>query len=177
MSINYVLGFVCGLIIGLVLVAVFLKVTKTDGASKCKFDERQQLVRGKGFKYGFFTMLICNALLMMKEKFVETAHFPIENAALLFIGICIGVLVYVSYCIWNEGYFALNENPKKVLIGFGVITIANILIGLVRMENIGLQERAEITFGSYANLICGFFMTIILVEVIAKWICNKKGEE
>ena len=46
----YGMGVVCGILVGLLLMVVILKLTKTDGSLKCKYDERQQLVRGKGFQ-------------------------------------------------------------------------------------------------------------------------------
>ncbi len=56
-------GVVIGLIVGIICVVLLLAVTKTDENVKYKYDERQELVRGRGFKYGFFILLIYNAII------------------------------------------------------------------------------------------------------------------
>ena len=60
MNESMVLGILCGLLIGGIVVVIILKLTKEDGSVKCKYDERQQLVRGIGFKYGF---LCCSSII------------------------------------------------------------------------------------------------------------------
>ena len=53
MNVEMALGMVTGLVLGLILFIIILKVTKKDGKIKCQYDERQELARGKGFKYGY----------------------------------------------------------------------------------------------------------------------------
>lgn len=48
-------------------------------------------------------------------------------------GIVLGLVVYVSYAVLNEGYFSLNENPRRVVILFAIIAAGNLLIGLAQI--------------------------------------------
>ena len=124
MNIAYVLGVVCGLLVGGLLLFLILKLTKKDGNVKCKYDERQELARGKGYKIGFFTVISYSAVYMILS---ETLHQYFEPGVLLFIGICLGVFAYAAYCIWNEAYIALNENPKRMTIAFLLIAVINLV--------------------------------------------------
>ena len=101
------LGILCGAVVGLLIVVILLRLMKTDGSSKCKFDERQELVRGKGFQYGFFAIMISNAVLLFMKAFEISLFSDLQVAMVL--SIVIGISVFACYCIWNDGYFALNE--------------------------------------------------------------------
>lgn len=171
MSMEYLLGILCGAAAGVIFVMLILKWTKKDGSSKCKFDERQQLVRGRGFKYAFFALVICNAVYAaadaaMEEKMIDAS-----------VGICAGVVisavVYACYCIWNEGYFALNESPKRVLIAFVLIALLNFgVFARSAMKN-GIFEDGVLSV-SCMNLLCGVMFLVVFATMLLKWIQNKR---
>lgn len=48
-EVGYLIGVMVGLVVGLLAAAMFLKFIKKDHSWKCKYDERQELVRGRGF--------------------------------------------------------------------------------------------------------------------------------
>lgn len=93
----------------------------------------------------------------------------------MILGAIIGVLVYVLYCIWNEGYISLNENPKKVMIAFTVIGIANIGLGIGKILQEGLTENGMLTIDSI-NLLLGVMMLITVGALAIKSALNKKEE-
>lgn len=175
MNMGYLLGIFIGLAIGGILILIVLKVTKTDGCIKCKYDERQQLVRGKGFKYAFFTLMIYNFLASIFVSFMMEKQY-IENGALMIMGILIGVFVYAAYCIWNEGYFSLNENPKRVLIAFGVLAAVNIGIGILNFFNGSSFVDGMLTIHCM-NLFVGILFFMIFFVLVVKCICKQREEE
>ena len=174
MSIEYILGVLCGILVGVILVALLFKCTKKRGSGKCQFDERQQLVRGRGFKYAYVTLAICNALyaaedILVSDKLIDSA---------LGLGFCviISVAVYASYCIWNEGYFALNERPGRVMIAFSVIALVNIIIFIGEVHQTGIIENGKLIQGSL-NLCCGAMLLVISVVVLLKKLQTKREAE
>lgn len=171
MNESMVLGILCGLLIGGIVVVIILKLTKEDGSVKCKYDERQQLVRGRGFKYGFFVLLIYNFLYGMADLAAERRY--LDSGAAMTLGICVGVLVYAVYCIWNDGYFSLNENPRKVLIAFVFIGVFNLLLGLRQIKAGELIVNGMLTFRC-TNLLCGAMFLVLFLVIFVKWICNKR---
>ena len=79
-------------------------------------------------------------------------------------GIMLGVGVYAVYCIWHEGYFALNENPKRVLIAFTVIAAANFWIAAANIIDGVMVENGMLTFRSM-NLFCGIMFLVIVAAL------------
>lgn len=168
-----VYALLMGLIIGILLVVIMLTVTKTDDSLKCKFDERQELVRGRGFKYGFFTVLICNGIFAVLNL-LEISLFQAVEVAML-LSILMGVLVFASYCIWNDGYFSLNENRRSLLICFAAVGVINILIGVINTHRGVVFVNNSLTFES-ANLFCGIMAVILFVVMFLKKIKDEREE-
>ena len=61
-------GLVFGLIIGLAIAAILIKAANKDGKFKTKYDERQEAVRGKAYKYSFYTLLFFDVLRIIPES-------------------------------------------------------------------------------------------------------------
>lgn len=164
----------CGLIASILFTIIFISLTRADKNVKCKYDERQELVRGKGFKYGFFSMLICNVLFTC----MELAEMPLfaEFEVLILISSIMGIIVWVVYCIWNEGYFALNENKKKLMILFAVISVVNFIVSGVWIFRGMVIQNGKLTYYS-TNLFCGLLFIIIYLTMLLKRICKDGKDE
>ena len=177
-SMAYLLGFMVGaglvLVVTFVAIIVFMKATKKDGSIKCKYDERQELMRGRGFKYAFFTLLIYNFIAPMSD--IMEVELPVDNYALFMIGAIIGLLVYVVYAIWNEAYFSLNENPKKIMIVLGLIGGLNLAIGVMHILHGTILTNGKLSVNS-VNLLLGIVFVIIFATLAAKQIVNKREED
>ena len=108
MNVSLMLAMLCGVACGLILVAIILKITKTkkDNGIKCKYDERQIIARGHGFKLGFFTLVIYDFIYGMLGIFSTKQLF--DPLLAMTIGIMIAAAVHITYCIWKEAYFSLN---------------------------------------------------------------------
>ena len=173
MGIGFKVVFVIGLAVGLLVVAICVAATKKGDDIKNQFDERQELVRGKGFKYGFFTMMISNAALLVL-KILEIPLFSNMEVAMT-ASIVIGVSVFASYCIWNDGYFALNENRKSLLIMFGLISTLNLVTGIGNVFAGVIIENGAFTFRSI-NLFCALVFIAVFIVMLAKHIKDGKEE-
>ena len=174
---EYYLGFALGAIhaaiIGVLIVFAMKKYTRTDNSLKCKYDERQQIVRGIGFKYGFFTVMLYDvaaAFLISVEK-----RQYIDHAVLMFTGIFLGTFVYAAYCIWHEGYFSLNENPKRVVIVFILVALLNFGVGYRGFRHGMLLEDGMLTVNCL-NILCGILVLMLFFVMAAKHIFKRKEE-
>ncbi|MBO5302691.1 MAG: hypothetical protein J6A92_01425 [Lachnospiraceae bacterium] len=172
-SVGYILGACVGVLITALFILVFLKFTKKDGNIKCRFDERQNIIRGKGYKYAFFTLLIYNALILVIGNVLE---MYMDREMIMFIGICLSVIVYAAYAIWNEGYFSLNENPKRVMIIFGVVGVINLISGISSIVSGEIIENGKVSFRAM-NLLCAVLMFSVLIVLAIKTICNREEDE
>lgn len=167
-------AMICGIIVGILLTRLLLVLTRTDKSKKCRFDERQELIRGKGFKYGFFTMLVCNMLFVC----MELAEIPLfaELGVLIIIGSVTGISVWLVYCIWNEGYFALNEDKGRMRSLFAAAAILNFIVGGSSIVHGTIIQNGKLTYYSI-NLFVGLLFIIIFMTMFLKRICKDGKDE
>lgn len=155
-------GILVGFLVGLLLTFVLAKLGRRKLGEKCNYDERQQIVRGKGCQYGFFTMLIgCGILTCLGEFIHQFVGYPI----MIFAIICISVLVTAIYCIMNEGYYAVNDNPTRINMMLAIVGLINLVLGIcgVLSEDFSLKDAFP---SGMLNLICAgllFFLVVVLI--------------
>lgn len=168
------IGIVCGIMVGILLAALLKRKTRMDNSKKYKYDERQEVVRGKGFKYGFFTILICNGLAVC----MKIAEVPLFNELGLpiIIGSFMGIGVWVVYCIWNEGYFALNENKGRIMILFVSAAIMNFCVGASALVHGTVIQDGKLTYQSI-NFLCGLLFIIIFLTMFLKKVYKDGKDE
>lgn len=169
---GYLVGVGIGVAIGLIVVAVILKVTRNDGGIRCKFDERQAIIRGKGYQYGFISLVICNILYALLSA--TDLKLPVDLDMAVFLGIFISIVVMISYLIWHDAYFALNERRPRVMIAFMLIAALNLWLGVKSILE-GRAVRDGVLTGGSLNLFCGILFIIIFVVLLAKHIKEASG--
>ena len=80
MSTNYAMGLAFGIVTALIIFAIVWKFSKKS--IKGTFDERQELVRGRGYKYASFTMLGLLVIDLLIESFGVFETLPVTRALL-----------------------------------------------------------------------------------------------
>ena len=171
-----VFGFTTGLIIGLVLVVIFFKIANTNNKIKSEYDERQQRIRGKAYKYAFYTMILYH-VFMIGLSFADIS-IPIEPYVSEFFGIFLGCTVLGGYCVWHDVYWGLNNNKKRDFVIFGVCLLLN-LFPVVMPALSGEFARDGISGAPMINIMVIIMMLILLVELGIKHLIdkNKNDEE
>ena len=154
------------------VVLILALITKGPGLKE-RYDERQELERGRGFKYAFFTMLFYFLIMV----FMDAAGLPLaaDTSLLYCCGVLLGILVYMVYCVWHESYFALNQNMRSIMIAFGLIGLSNLLISLFNLLNGTLVENGRLTF-RIMNLLCSFLFFALFLTMLLKKIVSSKGD-
>lgn len=165
---------VAGIVIGLLLVAIILTFTKKGDDVKCKFDERQDFVRGRAFKIAFFTMLGCNVgfgILGLLECPLFSRP-EVLGCATVFISIA----TFAIYCIWNDAYWALNERRGSLMVVFAATGVLNLGIGIVNIFNKNIIENGSLTSGALNLFAAGMFIVIFFVMLL-KYLKTGKEEQ
>lgn len=155
---------------------VFLLSCATKGEQfKERYDERQELEKGKGFRYAFFTSLTCTFFLLYTETL--QISLPVEPSILYITGGLAGITVYAAYCIWHESYFALNQNKKTLMISLVLIGLANLIISITSILNGTMVQGGRLTFHSL-NLLCAtMFLVLFTVMLLKKASLQKASSE
>lgn len=167
-------GVMVGFGVGLLLVAVAFKfIRRSNGKStKAVYDERQEMVRGKGAKYTLYVVLAGGALLtLFGEYLANYISYPV----MIFTLVCIGVVVNVLYCIKNEGYYALNDNRKRANFVFAFVGIINLIAGITGVCDEDFKLTDSLPSGML-NLICAATLLIIAIAIFIQDVTNKEEE-
>ena len=119
----YAAGLACGILFAVAILLIFRKFNKNK--LKGTFDERQELVKGRGYKYATFTFLTLITLDLVTESFGAFETLPVTRELVLFFILIIGVLVYAVYCIMNDAYLGVGTNMRSYRALMWIIIVLN----------------------------------------------------
>jgi len=168
------IGAITGFVIGLLLCVVIFMVCNKNGKMKSEYDERQNVIRGKGYKYGFYTAMFYFAFMAIWP--LTEIELPLSITVEAFVGIVLSVLVMSVYSIWNDAYWAINNNVERYTIMFIVITIFNLFVGGMSIAKGHMFKDGKLQ-DPFINLLCGIMFLIIAVVLIVKKYTKKEDAE
>ena len=168
----YALGVLVGVLVGLLLVVVFKKAINRDGKIKTEYDERQKEARGKGYMYGFWAIIIANALLF---TFSNSFDMTVLGSTVYFIPILVGVIVQVTYCIFKDAYIGLNNNMTRFVIIMSIVTVFNLFVGVKAYLDGELIKQGTVS-SAFVNVLCGGIFLILTIELGIKKILDSRAE-
>ena len=165
-------GFTVGLAVGIILVVLLLKFANTNHKKETEYDERQKAIRGRGYMFAFYTMMIYEAIMIFFG--MSGVTFPVAPIAIHFIGIVLGGMVLASYCVWKDAYWGLNNNLKRYAVVF-LATAALNAIPLISSVKSG--GKLDLMDGPILNLICLVMLGVLGLEFLVKYLTDKDGAE
>lgn len=162
MSTSYATGLAFGIVTALIIFAVVWKFSKKS--MKGTFDERQELVRGRGYKYASFTMLALLVLDLLLESFGAFETLPVTRTLAIFIMILAGVMVYALYCIKNDSYFGVGTDSRTYRAVMWIVIVCNAVSGFTGLKE-GAMEDGKLAFGPCASLLFCLAFVIIMISI------------
>ncbi len=165
----------------ILLIALLAFFAATGGKlEKFRFDERQEALRGKGFRLSFYVMLGYLLWIFL----VDTMGFvrPEFYAVLYTLGLLIGVLVYAVYAIWNDCYFALNERKSTSIGILAALGLLNLMIGVSGVKRLFSASHSPI-FGAgvsktpLINLAVAVMLIVIAFTLFLKKLGTDKAAD
>ena len=167
-------GMAIGIMVGLVLCVILFKIANKDHKVKSQYDERQEMIKGRGYKYSFYTMMFCEVVVMLLE--MSGVELPIESYLVHTIAILIGCLVLCIHSIWNGVYWGLNNDRKRytAIIIFAVILNIIPLVGAIASDSLSGHGINSIPV---LNVIVLIWMAIIGIAALAKKVVDSKTSE
>lgn len=159
-------------IILMIIAMVLLVSRKSTSAKNIDFDERQLMVRGKAYKYGFFTALLGLAALIFCNSVFQFDMMLLGAGACLFTGLT----VFAVYCIWNDAFLSFRQKPSSYLFSGGIVIICN-GAGIVKRlaEGTGLYEMLSDVF--CLNMLCAAAFVVIEATIVIKLIATRRENE
>ena len=168
---KYTLPFLLGAVFALV---VILAINARKNNNKT-FDERQLAARADAFKYGFFAILIYVATSEMTTILLEKDW--ITPGCNLAFAVSIAAIAFAVTCIIKEAYLGLDQNAKSTIITSSIISVANIVMGFLHMEEANFIIINNGCLDLDVNLVVGFALLIVTIVFIIHTTINRKREE
>ena len=165
MSTSYGAGLAFGIVTALIIFALVWKFSKRS--MKGTFDERQELVRGRGYKYACFTMLGLLVLDLLIESLDAFETLPVTRSLAVFIMILAGVMVYALYCIKNDSYFGVGTDTRTYRAVMWIVIVCNAISGFSGLRE-GAIEDGKLAFGPCASLLFCLAFVIIMISISVK---------
>ena len=176
MSTSYLWGVAVGVIVGVIIVALIFTYNKkkTGTVVGGDFDERQQLLRGKAFQAGFFTMLILSFLYWVLVRLVLQRPL-MEDGLSALICVLVGVGVFGFDCILHDAFFTVQNKPKNYIILFTATTISQIPAAINNLRDGTVIQNGVLTFLA-VPIVCGVLFLSILTAIICKVLAMRKED-
>ncbi len=172
-ALGYITGFVVGVLIVAVVILLMTKLFKKD--LRDKYDEMQELIRGRAYKYAFFAMCVYEVIACYMSSLEDTLFF---GPVVTHVGaILVGVTVQVTYCIWHNAYFGINTPRSRYAALFVIIGLLNVLSVAPAAIKGELFVNGQFQ-PLFSNLIVAFLFVLIGIELLIKHFVDKgKTEE
>ena len=158
-------SYFIGIVIGIILILVVYKFGNRNHKMSTDYDERQKKARGKGYQYGYYAMMIYEAVLLI--LYIGEISLPVESYVLHFTGMLIGAMVLSTYCIWHDAYWGLNNNRRRYGLIFLVLGILNAVPVIGSAMHGGLLENGKLAT-SGLNMGVLVMLTVIGAELLIK---------
>ena len=158
------LGIAVGVFAGSLLVLFRNRLSKNK--QDC-YDERQVIVRGKGYQYAFFTtmglLMLYAAFAEPIEKYLEAGIIPL--AILLFSG-----LILMGYCLFHDAFWGLSskKNKSMVVTVWALFSILNIMHIVDNSSPDKMWIAGRLSSRFMLPLLLSIFFAIALILMLLK---------
>ena len=163
------------LAVAAVISAIIYAVKKKNGSYtsvKGEFDERQELIRGRGYKIAFVLCMIEFVLIMFIEEM--EISLPLTYGAIYAIAFVTPVCAFVVYCISKDAFVGIKNNIRRFIPLAVIITLIDIASTVVRIVDGELIVDGKLT-GACITPACGVLFLTVLVSLLVK--SSVKAEE
>lgn len=166
MSTSYAAGLAFGIVTALLVFAIVRKFTK-KAIRTGTFDERQELVRGRGYKFAFFVLLWMLVLDLLLESINAFETLPVSRTLAIFIMLLAGLTVYALYCIKNDSYFGVGTDTRAYRAVMWIVIVCNGISGFMGLKD-GAMVDGKLSFGPCASLLFCLCFIIIMISISVK---------
>lgn len=178
MSASYYAGLVVGVIAAVVVCFLYAKFIKRRGKN-AGYDERQEAVRGRAYKWAFVVLVAYLAVYAWLEEVAELRWC--ETGAGLLVGVLLSATVFMVICIYKDAYFSVSDRPRAFVIAFGVLAAANICCGIAirlwKLPDIYSGEGSFLLSFDDVNLVVGAYLLVIWVNILVKLRLDRRETE
>lgn len=177
MSIEYAAGVAAGVITALIVIVVINKVSKNS--LKGHYDERQELVRGRGYKYAAFTFMGLILVYLFANELGVFDLLPVTHGCAAGFIFFAGVMVYALYCIHNDAYLGIGSSARSYKIVMWIVIACNTFTLITKIIDGEFMENGKIPFtsGTYLMFVIVFVCIMIALQVRGSRLRKEEADE
>ena len=162
------IGVTIGIIVGLIVALFIIRYVKLT----TEYDEMQKQIRGKGYKYAFYAVMILEAVLCVLTLGMV---LPAEPYVVHFFAIFVGITVQACYCIWKGAYIGQNTNLQRYIILMAVVAVFNLFRAFMAWRAGELLADGKFQAPT-VNLLCGLMFAAIGIVGLVKKVTDREEE-
>lgn len=141
---------------------------------KNNYDERQNYERERGYGYGFKTLLVINAAIIL----LRSADIIIMDADILaVVNVYAGIFVFVIYSLIKGAYFGPKNKSVLYPILCVLLGILALFFALPRLSLHPIVQGGKLTTSFVALLIPAAFLLLGVAMLIYLFISKREAEE
>lgn len=174
---SYRIGMFTGfLLIFLVIALVSIAIRRGRTGQRGEYDERQVLLRGRGMKYAYFTLILLDAVysLAIMDRTKSVVDPALVHMGLIF---CSG-LVLLGYTIFTDAYWSLGLKNRGMLMGLWLVAICGMAFSAYdKIRGRKLWVDGQLTFDAGVPFLTLGFLLTFFVMLLIKRVLDRKGGE
>lgn len=168
---SYKIGIFTGFIISFVYIFIMSSKKKCTN----EYDERQMMIRGRGYSYAFYVVLL---LGMIYGVFQEDFPVFIPSGIILIIILFISGIVLSTYLIFNDAYWGYKYHKfKTYIIFYMAMFITNLVQVFIAISNNKMFINGILQFNGGLPLIVSVFFLYMTIILSIKTIIDKQNKD
>ncbi len=169
-------GIVVGVIIGMLVVLVCWFQKRVSGKPE-NYDERQQIIRGRGYSYGFATLVA--ELMIYGLCITEDTVSKIIDPAVVMMGmIFVSGIVVVAYNVMHDAYFGFRKAGARMTYIWLALALSQLAIVASIISEGNYLENGRIGLGiGLASETSAFFLICFLIVSLKRILDRRESAE
>lgn len=164
---------ICLLYIG-IFVGLVQEAVKNEKDNPSIYDERQERIKGKAYKIGFFSLL--GYIFVYGILSIAGLLHWIQPALGMFIGVFVSVTIFADYCILHDAFTCIHEKLTDKINIFVVLGLLSIGSGIIQIKSGGVFKNGVLQNKLLPFFAGVMFLSIFIVGLIKYYKIDKKGE-
>lgn len=152
---------IAGIFYFIILVVIIAIVIFESKTKRKNYDERQELIRGRGYKYGFIAAVIASLVML----YLDLYNIKISTNVTILVPLYAGIFVISIYDIINHAYFGTNEK-RQLSVGI-IFLIIGVLDGYLTWQSWIVNKNLMENIPSI--LLSGYFLIVGIVILCVKF--------
>ena len=165
MNNSYTAGLAFGICFALIAYVIVHRISKDRLSGH--YDERQELIRGRAYKYAAFTMMFLLLADLLADGFGLYDTTPLSHSVSDIFILMTGILIYAVYCIKNDPYFGVGINIRMYVITIVVVILLQVISLVMDFREDAFLVDGKLAFGPAFRIIFIIEFAIIMIALFS----------